>query len=93
MSGKHDSASLIGAPCESDEQGMRLALALSQQAAKAGEAYWSEQIAAVPVPQMQMALRSAIDGFGAVLWHAGKPTANGRNAVLALERISDSQRR
>ena len=37
MSGKHDSASLIGAPCESDEQGMRLALALSQQAAKAGE--------------------------------------------------------
>ena len=63
------------------------------KAAKAGEAYWSEQIAAVPVPQMQMALRSAIDGFGAVLWHAGKPTANGRNAVLALERISDSQRR
>ncbi len=60
------------------------------KAAKAGEAYWSEHIAAVPVPQMQMALRSAIDGFGAVLWHAGKPTANGRNAVLALERISDS---
>ena len=59
-------------------------------AAKTGEAYWSKQIAAVPVPQMQMALRSAIDGFGAVLWHGGKPTANGRNAVLALERISDS---
>ena len=63
------------------------------KAAKAGGAYWSEQIAAVPVPQMRMALRSAIDGFGAVLWHQGKPTANGRNAVLALERISDSKGR
>ncbi|QIL72698.1 tRNA adenosine(34) deaminase TadA [Diaphorobacter sp. HDW4B] len=32
-----DTASLIGNPCESDEQGMRLALALAQQAAQTGE--------------------------------------------------------
>lgn len=61
--------------------------------AKNARAYWDSQIAAVIAPNWQMALRSAIDGFGAPLWKGAEPTANGRCVVKALESIRESQKR
>lgn len=55
-------------------------------AAKSSWREWARKIADLPAPQMQWAIRGALDGFMGEgrLWADGQPTATGRVAVAAL---------
>lgn len=47
---------------------------------------WKSAIACLPAPQLQWAIRGALDGWldGGTAWANGAPTSRGKNAVTAL---------
>lgn len=64
------------------------------EAAKNAWAAWAAMIKALPAPQMQWALRGALDGFmgDGALWRGGAPTASGVVAVHALRLLTANRR-
>jgi hypothetical protein len=61
------------------------------EAAKVAWDAWAARIKALPAPQLQWALRGALDGFmgDGALWRGGEPTASGIAAVRAISLLTD----
>lgn len=79
---------MIPDPMETDP-GLRVDLRSHDEkvaAAKASWAAWERKIAALPFPQLRMAINGVLRGFlgDGTLWRDGQPTDTGRTVVAAL---------